>query len=314
MDCNRAFKKPKFTPVFFHNLAGYDSHLFVKSLGNEDGVLNVKCIPNNEEKYISFFIEFELCRFKVKNELGEMEEKVVKHEIRFADSFKFMASSLEKLVENLTSRGKCKSCKPGDCLKEEKVIGSCGKCQNCLLVSEPCHSPVGEFLNQTKIHGTNIDLLMKKGVYPYEFMDSFEKFEVSLPGKNAFFSRLTGSEISEKDFEHACNAWKRFGMKNMGEFHDVHLKTDVLLLSDVFESFRKVCECHYELDPARFYTTPGLAWDAMLKMIKVRLELLGDVEMLLMIERGIRGGNSNAFFQFSRANNKFMKEFDENEP
>ena len=100
-DCNRKFQKPNFTPVFFHNLAGYDSHLFVRSLGIEDGVLDVQCIPNSEEKYISFSIEFELERFKVQNELGEMMDKVVKHEIRFVYSFKFMASFLERLVANL---------------------------------------------------------------------------------------------------------------------------------------------------------------------------------------------------------------------
>ena len=103
-------------------------------------------------------------------------------------------------------------------------------------------------------------------------------------------------------------------MKNMGEYHDLYFKTDVLLLADVFENFRKVCKFHYELDPAHYFTTPGLAWDAMLKLTGVELELLTDPDMLLMIERGIRVGNSNAFCRFSRANNKFMKEFDENKP
>ena len=101
LDSNRKFKKPEFTPVFFHNLANYDSHLFVRNLGLEDGVLEVKCIPNNEGKYISFSVIIELERILLKNELGETVEKVVKHEIRFVDSFKFMASSLEKLVGNL---------------------------------------------------------------------------------------------------------------------------------------------------------------------------------------------------------------------
>ena len=100
----------------------------------------------------------------------------------------------------------------------------------------------------------------------------------------------------------------------MEEFHDIYLKTDVLLPADVFETFRKVCEKHYELDPAHYFTTPGLAWDAMLKLTEVELELLNDVDMLQMIEREMRGGNSNAFCRFSQANNKYMKEFDENKP
>ena len=200
MDCNRKFKKPNFTPVFFHNLANYDFHLFVRSLGLEDGVLKVKCIPNNEEKkYISFSIIIELKRIKLKNEFGETVEKVVKHEIRFVDSFKFMASSLEKLVENLTSCGKCESCKPGPCFVKD-VIGKCRKFENCLLVDKPCFTPVNEFLLETKKHGTNIDLLMKKGVYPYDWMNSFEKFSAELPGKDAFFSRLNNAGIEDSDY------------------------------------------------------------------------------------------------------------------
>ena len=105
--------------------------------------------------------------------------------------------------------------------------------------------------------------------------------------------------------------WEEFSCQNMGEFHDLYLKTDVLLLADVMESFRKLCEKHYELDPAHYFTTPGLAWDAMLKMTNVKLELLDDVDQLLMVEKGIRGGNSNVFKRFATANNKFMKNFDE---
>ena len=100
----------------------------------------------------------------------------------------------------------------------------------------------------------------------------------------------------------------------MEEYHDLYLKTDVLLLADVFENFRKVCQKHYELDPDHYYTTAGLAWDAMLKMTEVELELLNDLNMLQMIERGMRGGNSNAFCRFSQANNNYMKDFDERQP
>ena len=93
--CNLQFKKPKFTPVIFHNLSGYDAHLFVKNLGKSEG--NIKCIPNNEEKYISFSKDIVVGEYK--NKKGEKVE--VKHEIRFLDSFKFMASSLDSLVGNL---------------------------------------------------------------------------------------------------------------------------------------------------------------------------------------------------------------------
>ena len=95
-------------------------------------------------------------------------------------------------------------------------------------------------------------------------------------------------------------------MKHLGECHDLYLKTDVLLLSNVFESFRSECLNHYKLDPAHFYTTPGLAWQAALKKMGVKLELLTDPHMLLMFEKGIRGGITQAVYQYANTNNKYM--------
>ena len=119
--------------------------------------------------------------------------------------------------------------------------------------------------------------------------------------------------MSEADYNHAQNVWKEFGMKNMGEYHDLYLKTDVLLLTDVFEEFRSVCLENYDLDPAWYYTSPGLAWDAALKKTDVRLELLSDPDMLLMFEKGIRGGVSMITTRYGKANNPYMgKDFNRN--
>ena len=271
--CNLKFQRPKFTPVFFHNLQNYDAHLFVRALGLMDEVLSIKCIPNNDEKYISFSLRFELKRITKWDPKGEeWIEVVIPHEIRFLDSFKFTLSGLEGLVKNLSLED----------LKETN-----------------------------RFFGEKIDLVSRKGVYPYEYMDDFEKFKKqSLPKKTSFFSRLKQEKVSDEDFEHAQKVWKAFELKNMGDFHDLYLKTDVLLLADVMENFRKLCEKNYELDPAHFFTVPGMAWDAMLKMTAIKLDLLEDVDMLLMIEKGIRGGISNAFKRYAKANNKFMKDFD----
>ena len=271
--CNLKFQRPKFTPVFFHNLQNYDAHLFVRALGLMDEVLSIKCIPNNDEKYISFSLRFELKRITKWDPKGEeWIEVVIPHEIRFLDSFKFTLAGLEGLVKNLSLED----------LKETN-----------------------------RFFGEKIDLVSRKGVYPYEFMDDFEKFKKqSLPKKTSFFSRLKQEKVSDEDFEHAQKVWKAFELKNMGDYHDLYLKTDVLLLSDVMENFRKLCEKNYELDPAHFFTVPGMAWDAMLKMTAIKLDLLEDVDMLLMIEKGIRGGISNAFKRYAKANNKFMKDFD----
>ena len=151
------------------------------------------------------------------------------------------------------------------------------------------------------------ELLIRKGVYPYEYMDSWDKFEEKqLPSIDEFYSKLNMSGISEKDHQHACKVWNEFGLKNMGDYHDLYLNTDVILSANVFESFRKVCLDNYGLDPAHFYTAPGLAWKACLKKTSVNLELLKDPDMLLMFERGIRGGIIQSVHKWANANNPYM--------
>ena len=164
--------------------------------------------------------------------------------------------------------------------------------------------------------GEKLNLLSKKGVYPYDFMDNIKKFkETNLPPKEKFYSKLNDEHITQQDFEHAQNVWKTFNCKNMGDYHDLYLKTDVLLLADVFEEFRNVCLENYELDPAWYFTSPGLAWDAALKKTKVKLELLTDIDMLQMIEKGTRGCVSMISNRLGKANNKYMgKDFNPEKP
>ena len=106
-------------------------------------------------------------------------------------------------------------------------------------------------------------LLLRKGVYPYEYMDSWERFdETSLPDKEAFYSELNLEDITDKDYEHAQKVWEVFGIKNFGEYHDLYVQCDTLLLADVFENFRDKGIEIYELDPAHFLSALGLAWQA----------------------------------------------------
>ena len=136
-------------------------------------------------------------------------------------------------------------------------------------------------------------LLTRKGVYPYEYMDSRDRFsETSLLSIDKFFSKQNGLGITRCDYECATKVWKEFNIRNIGENHDLYLKTDLILLGNVFEEFRSTCIKHYGLYPANFYTSraPGLAWKACLKKTGIRLELLTDPDMLLMFQRGIRGG------------------------
>ena len=258
--------------MVFHDFSGYDSHVFIKSLGFSEG--NIDCIPNNEERYISF-----TKRIQVGSYIDKKGETIaLHHKIRFIDSFKFMAASLDKLVNNL---------------------------------------PKDDFGNLKRHYtGKKFNLLTRKGVYPYEYMDSLEKLkETKLPPKEAFYSRLKDEDISDEDYEHAIKVWKTFGMKTLQDYHDLYNETDVLLLADVFENFRDICIKNYKLDPAHYYTAPGLAWDAALKVIKVELELLSDTDMLLMVEKGIRGGVSMISTRYGKANNKYMGDsFDSSEP
>ena len=120
--------------------------------------------------------------------------------------------------------------------------------------------------------------------------------------------RLSGEDISHDDYQHAKKVWKEFGMKTLRDYHDLYNQSDVLLLADVFENFRDVCCKNYGLDPAWYYTAPGLAWDAALKITDVKLELLSDPDMLLMIEQGIRGGISMISNRYGKANNPYMGE------
>ena len=272
--CNLKYRKPKSISVFFHNLTGYDSHLFIKKLGSPDKKENIDCIPNNEEKYISFSKTIKTGHYT--NKKGEVKDKTFK--IVFKDSLKFMSSSLGALVNNL----------PKDAFK------------NLLKYFTPKQA----------------EILKQKGFYPYEYMNTEEKFnDTKLPPREAFYSKLSGRGIKEKDYNHAWNVWKTFKMKTFKEYHELYNITDVLLLTDVFENFRDICFKIYGLDPVYYFTAPGLAWDACLKMTNIDLELLSDPDMLLMFEKGIRGGISIISNRYGEANNKYMgRGFNKNKP
>ena len=147
-------------------------------------------------------------------------------------------------------------------------------------------------------------------------MDNWGKFkETSLPSIEKFYSNLNMSGVSDGDYEHACSVWREFGIRNMGEYHDLYLRTDVILLANIFESFRQVCLENYGLDPSHCYTVPGLAWKACLKKTGIRLELLLDPDMLLMFERGIRGGITQSVHRWAATNNPYMgSEYDPSHP
>jgi hypothetical protein len=142
-------------------------------------------------------------------------------------------------------------------------------------------------------------------------MNAFSKFdEQSLPPKMAFYNDLEEKHLSDEGYLHAITVWKTMNIENLGQYHDLYMEADVYLLADVFENFRHICLDIYGLDPAHFYTSPGLAWQTALKMTGIELELLTDPDMHLFIEKGMRGGISMITKRHAQSNNTYCEYYD----
>ena len=195
----------------------------------------------------------------------------------FIDSYAFLASSLDTLSSNLDDEIK--------------------------------RSYLSQIFPEHKIGN-----LLKKGALPYEYMDDWKRFEeTSLPSIEKFYSTLTDSTIDQELYDRLQTIWNQFECRNLGEFQDIYLKVDVLLLAAVFETFRKSCIKEFELDPAHFCSIPGLSWEAALRKTNVVLDLLSDIDMIIMIEKGIRGGISCAMTHHIKANNPEVPSYNPNE-
>lgn len=200
-------------------------------------------------------------------------KKVGKLKLRFIDSYRFIPSSLANLTKNLQR----------DSLIETRKL----------------------------VEDDNLNLVLRKGVFCYDYIDSLEKFnETSLPSKEKFYNKLLNEHVTAEDYNHACNVWNTLNMTTLGAYSDLYVTLDVTLLCDIMEEFRKTCMSAYGIDPLHCYTSPGLAWQAMLKMTKCKLQLLTDIDMVLMVESAVRGGITQCVTRHVKANNNYMTDYD----
>ena len=276
-NCNSSCRTTSFTPVVFHNGSKYDFKHILRYYQPGDDEEKLECIANNSEEFISFAIRVSTGSYQnVKNEQVNTYEK-----LKFIDSFRFQAKSLSSLIETM---------------KADKM-------------EFPTFREIFKNLSFDQQ-----SILLQKGVYPYSYMDSFDKFnDTELPP--IWINTLTGEKLPEKDYQHGKRVWQSLGVENMGQYHDIYLKADVCTLADVFENFRTLAYANFGLDPAHFLTAPHFAWEAMLKTTKIRLDLLAEKDHLDIIRRGIRGGMCGVYHsRYYKANNPECTNFDATEP
>lgn len=262
-ECNLNFKESRIIPVFFHNLK-YDEKFLIEEIAS-CGRGKVDIIPITSENYISFTKLFH------KDELFESDEYERSQfdfkdniKFRFVDSYRFLPESLAKLASNLTT-------------SELSVTRS----------------------EWNELNDEQFKLITQKGIYPYDYVDSTEKLlEKKLPPIEFFYNKLNESDISVKDYESAKLVWDSFNISSLLEYTNLYLKTDVLLLTDIVENFRRASKQSYDLDPAHYFTLPGYSWDCMLKYTKVKLELIsdGNIDQLMFVERGRKRIHHSIFF------------------
>jgi hypothetical protein len=286
--CNEHYttwKKYYQVPVIFHNLRGYDGYIIIRGVKDVlPKTVKIEPIAKSPEKYTSFT----LCMPDSKNEQ--------KLSIRFIDSIQFMQGSLDQHVNNLRNS-----------FKDEKDLSSAFS-----IVSERLPFVIGQ---SDSLSSSQFQMALRKGIFPYEYMTSMDSLnETQLPNKEAFSSSLSGRKLSDEEYQQALDAWDIFHCQTLGDYTKVYVALDVLLLACVFERFRATC-LHptqgYGLDPVHFVTAPSLSWSAMLYhnyKQNIIIETMIDEDMLLLVEKGIRGGMCQVFHPLANANYKGMNQ------
>ena len=275
--CNLANSVPNFIPIYAHNASNYDSHFLIKNLNKNNNDGEIKIIPKTGEEYLSISKYYTFDSGKI--------------EIRFLDTCKFLPASLDTLSSNLLMHGKenFKHLLNNTTKKEQEVIF-----WNELEIEIKKQAIINEKFDvkfkEIKKYKTTPRV---KGIFPYDYVDSFEKYnEKIIPNNKYFYNKLSKTNVSPQEKRQFIKVWLSINNCDLGKYSDLYLKTDVLILADVLENFRELSLKHYKLDPVNYLTIPSLSWQAMLNHTQVKLELLHDYDMYKLFEDGIRGGIS----------------------
>jgi hypothetical protein len=276
--CNLNYKAKAFIPVVFHFGAKYDTHLFIPFL--QKFAHNINVIPSNMQQYHSIMFSWNcpLC-----------DENYCTHykSIKVIDSFKFLSASLEELTDNL------------------KRAGSSDEIEK--RFSHTYKWVQDKFKTQAD---TVFKIAIRKGVYPYEFIDTIDKlYMATLPEKADFYSTLSGN-LSNEDYTHAKNVWNVLNCRKFKDYHRFYIQTDVMLLADIFENFRTISLDEFNLDPAHYISLPAFAFDSMLAFTNAEPQLLTDSNMYSFFEASMRGGIAQVSNRHAKANNSECSDFD----
>jgi hypothetical protein len=202
----------------------------------------------------------------------------------FIDSYRFLGASLDNLTNNFKD-------------------------------NESFKHTINHLKNKyPQLNKDDLNFIIRKGVFPYEYLDTFDKLnDTKLPNKRSFYSSIKGKHISHKDYDRAKRVYNLLNCKTLKDYLEAYLSIDVFLLTDIFEQFRQTTRKYYDLDPSHYYSSPGLSWDAMLKLTKVELELLTDPDILYFFMEGINGGLAFISKRYVKDNNKYMINFDKSQ-
>ena len=280
IECNNKMKTCTELPVIFHNFTGYDSHIILQNI--QEKFFEYEKIQKIQikTKIITKMKTIKPQLSCIANNQENFKTITIK-KLKFIDSYSFLNCSLDELVSNLYNGG-----------------------------GKQSFEHLNNYFNEC--NEEQLDLLFRKGVFPYNYIDDESKFnEVQLPSKEDFFNTLKNKYISDDDYQHAHNVWNKFNIKNLGEYNKFYCKSDVLLLADVFINFINLSMRIYGLDPSYSISLPSFSWVCMMKTTKAELKLITDENIFMNFERGIRGGISKICHRQSKANNKYMEDYDE---